>query len=57
MGPSALKRRFLLCGVAQAIFMPFLLIFMIFHFFFLNVHDWRSSKNYLGPKEWSNIAK
>ena len=54
---SSLRRRFFLCGVAHAIFMPFLLFFVSLHFFMSNIYDWRSTKEYLGPREWSAMAK
>lgn len=55
--PSSLKRRFVLCGVAHAIFMPFLLFFVSLHFFMSNVYDWQSTKEYLGPREWSAVSR
>ena len=55
--PESLQRRFVLCGIVHAILTPFLLIFMILHFFFVNMYDWRSTKNYMGPRVWSNIAR
>lgn len=55
--PSSLRRRFILCGVAHAVFMPFLLFFVTLHFFMLNVYDWQSTKEYLGPREWSAVAR
>ena len=57
MDPSSLKRRFVICGVLQAIFMPFLLLFMMLYFFLQNTHQWKSTKQYLGPREWSNLSK
>jgi len=57
MDPLALQRRFVVCGIAHTIFMPFLLLFMTLHFFMQNVYDFRSTKQYLGPREWSNVAK
>lgn len=57
LDPSSLKRRFMLCGIAHAVFMPFLLFFMTLHFFMQNVYDMKSSKQYLGPREWSLSAK
>ena len=57
LDPMALKRRFMLCGIAHAIFMPFLLFFMTLHFAMQNVYDWKSTKEYLGPREWSLSAK
>ena len=56
MDPSSLRRRLFLCGIAHAVFMPFLLFFMTLHFSMLNLYDWRSTKQYLGPREWSPIA-
>ncbi|KAL7467130.1 hypothetical protein ACHAXS_007392 [Conticribra weissflogii] len=55
--PSSLRRRFVLCGVAHAVFMPFLLFFVTLHFFMLNLYDWQSTKEYLGPREWSSVAR
>lgn len=55
--PASLQRRFVVCGIAHAIFMPFLLSFMTLHFFMQNVYDFRSSEQYLGPRDWSNVAK
>mmetsp|Transcript_8745 Transcript_8745/g.18966 ORF Transcript_8745/g.18966 Transcript_8745/m.18966 type:complete len:814 (+) Transcript_8745:3-2444(+) len=55
--PSSLRRRLRLCGVAHAIFMPFLLFFVTLHFFMSNVYDWQSTKEYLGPREWSSLAR
>jgi len=57
MDPASLKRRFVVCGVAHAVFMPFLLLFMMLHFFMSHMYDWRSSRQYLGPREWSDYAK
>mmetsp|Transcript_15761 Transcript_15761/g.23199 ORF Transcript_15761/g.23199 Transcript_15761/m.23199 type:complete len:924 (-) Transcript_15761:113-2884(-) len=57
LDPPALRRRFILCGVAHAIFLPFLAFFMSLHFLMQNVYDWRSTKQYLGPKDWSLAAK
>ena len=57
MDPLALQRRFVVCGIAHAIFMPFLLFFMTLHFSMQNIYDFRSSQQYLGPREWSNMGK
>lgn len=57
MDPIALQRRFIVCGIAHAIFMPFLLFFMTLHFSMQNIYDFRSSQQYLGPREWSTVAK
>lgn len=37
--------------------MPFLLFFLTLHFGLQNVYDWKSTKRYLGPREWSLKAK
>ena len=57
LDPKALKRRLVLCGVAHALFMPFLVFFMLLHFAMNNVYDWKSTKQYMGPKDWTLIAK
>ena len=57
LDPNSLKRRFFLCGIAHVIFMPFLLFFMTLYFSLQNAYDWKSTKNYLGPREWSSAAK
>ncbi len=57
MDPASLQRRFIVAGIAHAIFMPFLLFFMTLHFLLLNMYVWRSSKQYLGPREWSTAAR
>jgi len=57
LDPAALRRRFQLCGIAHIVFMPFLLFFVTIYFGLLNVYDWKSTKQYLGPREWSLQAK
>jgi hypothetical protein len=57
LDPAALRRRFIFCGVAHAVFMPFLLFFLTLHFGLRNAYDWKSTKQYLGPREWSISAK
>ena len=57
LDPGSLKRRFMVCGIAHIIFMPFLLFFMTLHFSMQNLYDWKSTKQYMGPKEWSLHAK
>jgi autophagy-related protein 9 len=55
--PSSLRKRFILCGLAHVAFMPFLLFFVTLHFFLSNVYDWQSTKEYLGPREWSVVGR
>jgi autophagy-related protein 9 len=57
LDPQALSRRFVVCGVAHLIFMPFLLFFITLHFALQNAYDYKSTKQYLGPREWSPVAK
>lgn len=57
MEPASLRRRFAVCAVAHAVFLPFLLFFMTLHFSMRHLYDWKSSKMYLGPREWSPVAK
>lgn len=57
LDPAALRRRFQLCGLVHLVFMPFLLFFVTIYFGLQNVYDWKSTKQYLGPREWSLHAK
>jgi autophagy-related protein 9 len=41
----------------HVVFMPFLLFFVTLYFGLRNVYDWKSTKQYLGPREWSLSAK
>jgi autophagy-related protein 9 len=53
LDPASLRRRFIVCGIAHAVFLPFLLFFLTLHFGFQNAYDWKSTKRYLGPRDWS----
>lgn len=55
--PNSLKRRFMLCGICHAIFLPFLVFFLTLHFAMSNVYEIKSSREYLGPREWTLPAK
>lgn len=37
--------------------MPFLLFFLTLYFGLQNAYDWKNTKQYLGPKDWSAVAK
>ena len=50
---GALRRRFIACGIVHLAFLPFLLFFTMLHFGLQNAYDWKSTKKYLGPREWS----
>uniref|UniRef100_A0A7S1U8L1 Autophagy-related protein 9 n=1 Tax=Phaeomonas parva TaxID=124430 RepID=A0A7S1U8L1_9STRA len=54
---DGLRRRFILAGIAHVILMPFLLVFMLALFFLQHAQEWRASNNYLGPREWSPLAR
>jgi autophagy-related protein 9 len=41
----------------HVVMMPFLLFFMTLYFGLQNIYDWKSTKQYLGPREWSIAAK
>lgn len=40
LDPSALRRRFILCGIAHLVFMPFLLFFVTLYFGLQNAYDY-----------------
>jgi autophagy-related protein 9 len=53
---QALEWRFVLIGAIQFLFLPFVIIFMIIHFFLQNAQQFHSTKEYLGPRQWSPLA-
>jgi len=55
--PGALKRRFLVAGVAHVVLMPFIAAFMTMRFFLMHAQEWRQQKRYLGPREWSPVSR
>ena len=57
LDPAALRRRFQICGIIHVVMMPFLLFFVTLYFGLRNVYDWKSTKQYLGPREWSTSSK
>jgi autophagy-related protein 9 len=57
MDAVALQRRFIFCGIAHIVLMPFVLVFITLHFFMQNLYEFRTSESSLGPKEWSHVAK
>lgn len=57
MDPASLRRRFQICGIAHLVFMPFLLFFITMLFGLKNAYNWKSTKEYLGPREWTETAK
>jgi autophagy-related protein 9 len=57
LDPGSLRRRFQICGLAHFVFMPFLVFFVTMLFGLKNAYNWKSTKEYLGPREWSETAK
>lgn len=54
---DALKLRFQVCGLAQLILLPFTCIFVTMYFFFENAQQFHSNRSYLGPRQWTPLAK
>jgi len=53
---GALRRRFRLMAVVNFLFLPFILVFTVVHFFLKNAEEFHSSREYLGPREWSPMS-
>ena len=53
----SLARRFVICGIGHALFWPFLVWFSVLHFGLRNAYEFKSTRQYLGPREWSRVAK
>lgn len=53
---AGLQWRFQVVGLINFLMLPFLLIYMTFHFFLQNAQQFHSSKAYLGPRQWSPLA-
>lgn len=56
-GGRALRRRFIVVGALNLLLSPFLLIFVIVHFLLRNAEEFHSKRNYLGPRDWSPLAR
>jgi len=54
--PSSLRFRFVVAGVLNLVLLPFILLFMIAHFFLKHVQEWRVMQSYLGPRQWTPYA-
>ncbi|KAJ8600473.1 hypothetical protein CTAYLR_010244 [Chrysophaeum taylorii] len=54
---ASLRRRFVIAGLVHVALMPFLAAFMSMRFFLMNAQEWRDNKRYLGPREWSPVAR
>ena len=54
---SSIVFNFKLIAMLNFLFMPFIVLFMIIHFCFKNVENFHQSRDALGLRDWSNIAK
>jgi len=54
--PSSLRARFIVAGVLNLVLLPFILLFMLAHFFLKHVQEWRVMQSYLGPRQWTPYA-
>jgi autophagy-related protein 9 len=54
---TALQRRFIVCGVLHLLLLPFLMLFVTFHFLLRNVYFFKTQKQYMGNKQWSTVAQ
>lgn len=53
---EALRQRFRIAGILNFFLMPFILVFMVIHFFLKYSQEWHTRRNYLGPRQWSPLA-
>jgi autophagy-related protein 9 len=54
---GALKWRFRAMAVANFVLMPFILIFSVVYFFMKHAEEFHARRDYLGPREWSPLAR
>lgn len=54
---ASLRQRFVTAGVAHVVLMPFVAAFMSMRFFMMHAPEWRENKRYLGPRQWSPVAR
>jgi len=55
--PGALKRRFVLFGLANLIFSPFIFVFMLIYFFFKHAQEMHKNPSTVGTRTWSQLAR
>eukprot|EP00939_MAST-03C_sp_MAST-3C-sp1_P002478 g2478.t1 len=55
-GASSLRLRFRLMAIVNVMFLPFILVFTVVHFFLKNAEELHSTRDFLGPREWSPMA-
>jgi autophagy-related protein 9 len=54
---QGLQWRFKVMGLIHLILLPLMLLFMSLSFFLQNAQHFHTDKNYLGPREWSPLAR
>ena len=52
-----LKRKLLLQGIINLLFLPFIITFHIIYFILVNIEDFYSNKSVLGPRRYTELAK
>jgi autophagy-related protein 9 len=53
---DSLQRRLKVCGIIHGLLLPFLVMFVLLHFFLSQVYDLKTSRQYMGNKCWSSVA-
>lgn len=53
---NGLQSRFIIVGILNILFSPFLIFFLSIQFFLQNAQQFHSNKSYLGPRQWSLYA-
>lgn len=52
-----LQKRFVVAGIINLVLTPFILIYRIFHFFFVSAQEWHTNRtHYFGTRRWSSYA-
>ena len=54
---ASLRRRLQVCGIVHALLLPFLIIFVLLHFLLRNAYEIKTSRQYMGNKQWSTVAQ
>ncbi len=54
---EALARHFFRCGLVQLLLSPFLVLFIVCHFFMRHIQDWHAQRNYFGPRVYGMYGK
>jgi autophagy-related protein 9 len=54
---ASLQRRLQVCAIVHAVLLPFLILFVVLHFLLRNVYDFKTTRQYMGNKQWSPVAR